>query len=376
MSHRTNSEGGLRVGFFPGRTGTTRWDEVHPWATLATDALSAAGCEVVPVDLEMLRRLPGAPEFDVIHLNWPQSLADPDSLKARKYLPHRLYKRWYLAKLEERMRRLDAADVAVVWQVHDLPYDGNDRNYELRKTTFERFYDRADGLTFYEASAQPPVFELFGPPGDKEVGVAHLGGYVALHGPRVSPQEARQRIGLTNTGRTLVYAGKVRWTRSPVEVLKRFVELSAPEDRLIVTGVGTQKLTREYSHERVLFRPGMTDHEEFRDLICASDFVINDAYRYLGSAVIRVALGYGVPVIARPFGCTADIARGALVEVEDAPQGLDRALKRALEMPEPELLDLKREALARDQERPWSAYAGGCIDVYRRAMAARGALRV
>jgi len=362
----------LRVGFFPGSNGSTRWDrEIHPWSALATDAIRAEGAEVVPISLEHLRDLPREPELDIVHLNWPQSLAEPGAFKRRKYLPPALFGRWFRGEVQKRMRALEEADVAVVWQVHDLPYDADPRRLELLEHVFGQFYSRADGLLFYEESAKPPVFEVLGDPGDRPLGIAHLGGYFDLHGPPVPRSEARERLGLTERRKVFLYAGTVRWSRSPVAFLKRFLELSGPDDILLVTGRGTNKLEAEHAHERVRFHSGMVGHDEFRDLICASDFVINDAYRYLGSAIIRVALGYGVPVIARSFGCTADIARGAFIDVPEHPRGLDEALATALELSGAEHEEMSRQALERDRERPWSAYGRGCLDLYRRALHAR-----
>lgn len=362
----------LRVGFFPGVVGDTRWNrEIHPWSALATDAIRAAGCEVVPIDAPSLCALPPRPELDVIHLNWPQSLVDPSAFKRRKYLPGPLYARWFRSAVDERMRALEAADVAVVWQVHDLPYADEARTLELLTNVFVRFFARADAFLFYERSAQEPVFELFGSPDQRPVGVAHLGGYLELHGPPVGRAEARARLGLAGRRRVFLYPGTVRWSRSPAEFARRFAELSEPEDLLIITGRGTHKLDVDSAGGRVQVRPGMIDHDEFRDLICASDFVINDAYRYLGSAILRVALGYGVPVIARSFGCTADIARGAYVEVSEGPDGLDVALAAALALPADVHRAMCQQALERDRERPWSAYGARCAETYRRALASR-----
>jgi hypothetical protein len=106
-------------------------------------------------------------------------------------------------------------------------------------------------------------------------------------------------------------------------------------------------------------------------MVCACDFVTNDAYRYLGSAIIRVALGYGVPVIARSFGCTANMAAGALIEIDKKRGELDRALEIALKLTVEGHAEMAREATKPDQERPWKACARGCVDVYKGAIAAR-----
>lgn len=364
----------LRVGFFPGDNSADRWGrEIHPWSALATGAIEEQGGRITFLNLSELCNLPRRPELDVVHLNWPQSLANPESHKRRKYLPKRLYRGWFLARLEHSMRALEQLEIPVVWQVHDLPYCSNPAMLELQQRVFERFWRRADGLLFYERSAQAPVFEMFGDPGTKFTGVAHLGGYLEMHGPATPQEAARKRLGLGQARKVFLYPGTVRWSRSPLEFLRRFLELSAPEDVLIVTGRGTKKLAASCAHARVLFKPGMVGHDEFRDMICASDFVINDAYRYLGSAIIRVAMGYGVPVIARSFGCTSDIARGAYIEIEETPHGLDRALELALTCSVDKQRAMRHEALERHRERPWSGYGKSCVEIYRRLIASERA---
>ena len=134
----------------------------------------------------------------------------------------------------------------------------------LREPNFDEhidgFFRRAEGLLFYEASAQPPVFELYGPPGDREVGVAHLGGYLDMHGPPVTRDEARRDLGIEAKGQVLLYAGTVRWTRSPVELIRTFLRISGEDDLLIVTGRGTEKLSGGRDPPRIRFRDGMIEH--------------------------------------------------------------------------------------------------------------------
>jgi hypothetical protein len=116
----------------------------------------------------------------------------------------------------------------------------------------------------------------------------------------------------------------------------------------------------------VVIKPGAVEHEEFRDLLCAADYIVNDAPQYLGSAIIRAALGYGVPVIAHSFGCTSDLAKGAYIPIPEEPDGVAKALKIALAIDPTEHRRMSEQAFKNHLARPWSAYAAGCSELYSR----------
>ena len=236
----------MKVGFFPGDNAATRWSgEIHPWSALATQALKDQGCETTFINGDELQTLPIHTGFDVIHLNWPQSLANPNSYKRRKYLPHAWYARWFQGELDRLAENLLRTETPVVWQVHDLPYSGDPRTQGLMERVFDKFFEAAGGMIFYEKSAQKPFFEMYRPPGDRVLGVAHLGDYENIHGPRIDAETARKRLGITGRRRVFLYPGTVRYTRNPTQFIQTFLRGSEPNDLLIVTGRGTHKIALE-----------------------------------------------------------------------------------------------------------------------------------
>ena len=332
--------------------------------------MRAQGCDITYLNRDALYDLPVRTEFDLIHLNWPQSLPNPQAIKRRKYLPRFWYRKWFLAEIDRLATNLLRTKTPVVWQIHDLPHGEDSYKRELIKHLFDKFYLAASGLIFYEESAQMPFFELYRPRENRIVGVAHLGDYGEIHGPSIDKELARAKLEITREGKVFLYPGTIRYSRNPALFIQTFLRISSPNDLLIVTGRGTHKTILAEPNERVKFLPGMVSHEKFRDLICSSDFVVNDAFQYLGSAIIRVALGYGVPVIASSFGCTSDIAKGAYIPIEETKGGLDSALETALALPKSGYDQMVQNALERHKERPWSAYARGCLDVYQKTIGA------
>lgn len=362
----------MKVGFYPVLSCKRKWARTHPWTDIATKSLTKAGCDVVQLDNKSLRTIDRDPRgIDVLHLNWPPMMLAPDMFKHARRLPRPWFEKIYRRRLERLMAPLRRFDRPIAWQIHDLPAAANPEDLPLTTAVFHAWYEIAGGLIFYEASAQPPVYELLGEPGDRVAGVAHLGDYVGLHGERVDKSQARASANLDPDARIFVYSGTVRASRNPGRFIDAFCKTAGQDDRLIVTGRGVESFAEACAADRrITLMTGLIEQDAYRDLICAADFVVNDAHRYLGSAVIRVALNYGVPVIASPFGCTEDLAKDAFIPLDDEPDALHRAIRTARALSPEQYQAMVAAALERNAERPWSAYARGCVNVYEKIIAA------
>jgi glycosyltransferase involved in cell wall biosynthesis len=362
----------VKIGFHPGEEKSRKWGKtIHPWVTLVTDAIIAEGCELHFLTPDELRSGRFPADLDLVHVNWPQRLVDPSPRGLRKYLPYSVNHRHVLRQVDGLLGRFQAAGLPMVWQIHDMPCSTDASEEALITDMFRRFFAAAAALLFYEASAQAPIYEILGHPDGKVVGFAPLGDYCKLHGDRVPREAARARLGIAAEPRMFLYAGKVRDARDPSDFVQAFIAHSSERDVLHVVGRGVYRLAEKYPHDRVIYNSDYVGHDEFRDLFCAADFVVNDAARYLGSAVIRAALGYGVPVITRSFGCTADLAADAYLEITDKADSLAQTIQRASGMSSSEWQLMSEAALLRHAERPWSAYAKGCISVYEQLISKR-----
>ena len=153
--------------------------------------------------------------------------------------------------------------------------------------------------------------------------------------------------------------------------MKSFAESGLEGCFLLVASRNSAKyLKSSPSSERILVLDRFLSADEMRDVYCASDFVVNDAPEYLTSGVVRSAMSYGVPVIARDYGSTPDMARGAMVEI--GPQGLTEAMRRAASLTEGERAALASAALARDGERSWAAAGKILREVYETVARGKG----
>jgi len=116
--------------------------------------------------------------------------------------------------------------------------------------------------------------------------------------------------------------------------------------------------------DKIIIFDELLPNELLRNIFCASDYVINDAYEYMTSAVVRTAISYRVPVIVRKYGASIDMAKDAMIFIEDKIDGLENAIKYALNLDDVHYNMLVKAAESRNEERPWSQYGKTFDDLY------------
>jgi glycosyltransferase involved in cell wall biosynthesis len=172
---------------------------------------------------------------------------------------------------------------------------------------------------------------------------------------------------MKTSGKVFAYLGTVRPNRNPHASIVSFMKVAGSADRLVLAGMGLRAFLPESNADpRIITFDRFLLPDDYRDLICAADFVINDGERYLTSAVIRTALSYGVPVIAHPYGATLDMAQGAALFI--GAEGVEGALREAMNMDRDRYELLCGEAHKRNDERSWEE-SGRKLDDYFRHVA-------
>jgi glycosyltransferase involved in cell wall biosynthesis len=117
---------------------------------------------------------------------------------------------------------------------------------------------------------------------------------------------------------------------------------------------------------RIVTYTGLLSNEKIRDVICASDFIVNDAQKYMTSAIIRTALSYHTPVIVNPYGAAEDMARGAAIFIQEDDDPVDDAIREALTMDTEEYMSLVRSAKERNAERTWDQTGNNLVRFYEK----------
>jgi glycosyltransferase involved in cell wall biosynthesis len=232
----------------------------------------------------------------------------------------------------------------------------------------ERLYEACDRVIIHEDSSFEAVQAYYGM--KKPYAVMPIG--PLSDQPGVDKGVARQRLGLPADGTVFAYIGTARPNRNPRKAVESFLRLGSGDSLIVVASKGSSAYLRGMPRNaRVVSMDRFLSAMDMRDVYCAADFVINDAEEYLTSGVVRSAMSYAIPVIARAYGSTADMARGAMVEI--GPEGLTAAMRRAEGMNPGERSALSAAALARDRERSWKAAGAALGKLYSELLAdARG----
>ncbi len=386
-----------RVGMYPAFSFQDKWQrEGNPLLKFLTEAINRRGWEVVPIELDELLMPARLVEKNlaVLHLHWPDAIAHSlvvlkpfhffagppvmnrflqrleIGLKTRRSFPAS----WFAGEpnrvIQDWLVSLQSTKIPLVWEVHDLvthsAVSGN-AFWAASEALFRGIYALAQSLILHENSCWEPVFQFYGT--KKPFGVAPLGDYALVHGPARPQAESRSSLGIPTDGRVLAYIGTARKNRNPARISRWFTKLAGPNDTLLIAGQGTARYVRTVRDSRFRVFNGLVPTEKIRDIACAADFVINDAPRYLTSAVIRMAMSYGRPVIAYSYGSTLDMARGAAVFIDEGDNGLASAITKALRMDNSNYRQLAEAALQRNAERSWDQAGAGCVDTYNRILA-------
>jgi len=266
-------------------------------------------------------------------------------------------------RIKQITQSIKECGLPLVWEMHDLGshhLSGQGPLARIEESFNRSLYDLCSAIVLHESSCLAPVHDAFG--STRPHITAQLGPY--SYGPPIETKEARRRLGISSCGKIIAHIGTARSNRNPAEAASSFSRVAGKHDSLIIAGMGVGAyLPEELIDSRMIIFDGFQSPEKMRDIFCAADFVINDAQRYLTSAVVRAAMTYGVPVIARPFGSTLDMAKGAAIFIER--DGLDEALREALRLENKRYESLRCEAIKRDAERRWERSGERISELFR-----------
>jgi len=225
----------------------------------------------------------------------------------------------------------------------------------------KKIFDLSSAFLTQEESSVPLIKNYYS--SEKPNAITYLGDYTKFHGDIISKDEARKRLSLNKDCKIISYIGTARKNRNPADVVKCFNIIAKENDCLIIAGLGVGKYVPNQS-DKIKIYDELLPNELLRNIFCASDFVINDAHNYMTSAVVRTAISYRVPVIVRKYGASIDMAMDAVIFIEDKNDGLENAIKYALNLDDIQYNMLVKAAELRNEERPWSEYGKAFDDLF------------
>lgn len=358
-----------RIGMFPG---TFADSPDHPLLSLMVQSIAAQGWSVAQVTAAQITKpsLFATADIALLHLHWPSSFFHYTRRGMERVFPfNHFLARQAMTRIDRWAEQMRSTQLPLIWEVHDLvshhwlnkgPFAAVDEH--LHRTV----YALSSAILVHEASCLPPVFAFYG--SSKPYMVAHLGDYAVIHGTLRDKGAARAQLGIDHTSRVLAYVGTARRNRNPRATIAAFCAVAGPNDRLIVAGRVVGKFAGGIHDSRIIVLDGLQTNERLRDIFCAADFVINDAQRYLTSAVLRTAMSYGVPVIAYPYGAALDMVAGAAIFIDEQPDGLANAIWKALNIDPTEHDRMGLHARMNSQARTWSDFGAACVELYRQVL--------
>ncbi|MBI5325180.1 MAG: glycosyltransferase [Ignavibacteriae bacterium] len=370
------------VAVFPNPYLTDKWSSVmHPLLSTWAISLKEAGWNVIGLNAEDLYNTELIKNIcpDVIIIHWTETLTTyfinqiPSgkilTSAISKVIPYLLRKKLAnsvtpLVKtmIDEWSQKISKLNIKLISQVHELishsftePGLAECDNYMKSKV-----FEISSAFQTQEESSVPLIKKFYN--SEKKYGITYLGDYTKFHGEIISKSEARIKLSLKENSRIISYIGTARKNRNPTEVIKSYLKAATGNSLLIVAGMGVGKYIPVKS-DKIIIYDELIPNEKLRNIFSSSDFVINDAYEYMTSAVVRTAISYHVPVIVRNYGASIDMASDASILIEDGLNGLDNAITKSLSLSAEEYNFLVNGAVLRNVERQWNQYGKAFDDL-------------
>ena len=269
---------------------------------------------------------------DTIHLHWPSFLY---------YLPS---SRWrslvQLFRFVAIVLLLRARGVRVFWTAHNLyPHDGGKQEW-MHRVARRVLVAISERIFAHGPTAARLVSAEFSVPASRLSVIPH-GHWVGVYPNTIRPEEARQKLGLPNAAKLLLFFGQCKPYKGLESLIEALPKLS-PDTMLLVAGKFSdaqyeqkiRALAKRVAAERITIVPGFVDDAELQIFFNAADLVALPYLEVLTSGNAMSAMSFGRPVVAPRLGSLIDVVKpgcGVLYDPED-PDGLAAALIRAASM--------------------------------------------
>jgi beta-1,4-mannosyltransferase len=281
----------------------------NPYQALLYSGLWEKGIAPIPLaelqDLEGLTALQATGARLVLHHHWTNFVID----RARSDGEAR-------ERIARHFRMIDpflADGGRLVWTVHNvLPHKCAmaEREVELRRGLIAR----ADLVHVMAAQTRKLVSDLYEIPADKELHVP-IPNYMNAYETYVSRDEARYQLGLWPDQIVYAFLGSIRPYKALDELIEAFDTVSRkdPGRHLLVAGNPSDEPGVDAFLDRCLLHPFISLHagrvppEEMQLFLRATDVVLLPYIRSLNSAVLMMALSFGLPVVAPEIGGMSEL---------------------------------------------------------------------
>jgi glycosyltransferase involved in cell wall biosynthesis len=340
------------VAFWP------NYSDTNPYQRLLY-APARSRWHIVAADLDAARhRLRTRPDAAAVifHLHWTNQILRnaPDTAAGRVAMDR------FLADLAA----FRAAGGRLVWTVHNaVAHDA--RHPELEAELSARIAALADLVHIHATSSLPEIAAVFAVDSAR-VRVIRHGHFLGVYPDTLSRSEARRQLGLAADDEVVLFTGQVRPYKGVEDLVKAMALLwpTRPRLRLVIAGGlnydprGDIAATLPHEQARqILWTSRFLADEEMQLYLRAADVAAYPYRRILTSGSILLALSFGVPVVSRLSGMTAEVLdscpAGRLIGREAGPDELAAAIASLLDAAAEGDVDLAAAARARAAALPW-----------------------
>jgi glycosyltransferase involved in cell wall biosynthesis len=206
----------------------------------------------------------------------------------------------------------------VVLTVHNVNVGKRDSSDSwLNRSTLRMQYRLADHLFVHTAKMKSELCSEFGV-SDQVVTVIPFGINTTVPRTQLTPDEAKERLGIKPGQKTVLFFGGIRPYKGLEYLVEAFLELTDdPEYRLIIAGFAKkgseqylktiqQRIDGSPAREKVVQRIEYIPDEDTELYFKAADALVLPYTYVFQSGVLFLAYGFGLPVIASDVGSVAE----------------------------------------------------------------------
>lgn len=340
----------------------------NPYQPELVRGLQAAGVDVRAGD--HTRLLPILQAFlehgrpDVLHLHWAHSLL------ISRYWPVTFL---YCCRLLFELTITRLLGVDIVWTVHNrFHHESEHPNLAFEAVCRHVICRYASAIIVHGDAAQDEIISAYHLPDHvaDRIRVVPHGNYVESYPNNTTQAEARSRLDLPLDSTVFLHIGNIRPYKNVGDLVDTFHAMPDSDLQLLIAGrppraepARTHLESACTNDARINCALEFIPEDELQMYLRAADAVVLPFAEVLTSGSVVLALSFGRPVIAPRLGCIPGTVGDCddLLYDPDAPDALERALRRAMAA---DLDELGDRAAVRAANLDWETIGRRTADIY------------
>lgn len=241
--------------------------------------------------------------WDVWHLHWPEGLLNiPNTWRMAIELAH-FVAFVSLAKIR---------GVRLIWTIHDLNSHACIRP-RLEKLYKRWFISQLDGAITLTPGGRAAACARFPRLASKPIATIPHGHFMDAYPNATSRSAAREKLGLADSARVLLFFGTIRPYKNLPRLIKAFSDMDDSDLRLIIAGApesdGIRRKIRmaTRSDRRILLHPYEIEPTNVQFFMNAADVVVLPFKRIQNSGSVMLALTFLRPVLVPAIGAMPEL---------------------------------------------------------------------